>query len=153
MAAQVRIPSHLKKRCNINGLVVAEGEGFEPSMHFSIISCKPMNSLMESKQLKRPESINLMPATSSLSRHPTFDRKSRLKAVIVAAVLDQENSDVRRFFNSAHCRQHFLYFFSDPQGHGSFRPTFRYRLVMVFITWIGCRLANSTFFSFCRNSS
>ncbi len=37
-----------------NDLWVAEGVGFEPSIRFSIISCKCMNSLMNSKQLKRP---------------------------------------------------------------------------------------------------
>ena len=73
-----------------------------------------------------------------------------LKAVIVAAVLDAEYSDFWRFINGAQCRQHFLYFFPDPQGHGSFRPTFRYGLVMVFVTWIGCRLACLTSFFFCR---
>ena len=39
--------------CDIKDLL-AEGVGFEPSIRFSIISCKPMNSLMNSKQLKRP---------------------------------------------------------------------------------------------------
>jgi hypothetical protein len=67
--------------------------GFEPSIRFSIISCKSMNSLMNSKQLKRPETVDLLPTTSALSRHPPFDRKSGLKAVIVAAVLDAEYSD------------------------------------------------------------
>ena len=37
-----------------NDLWLAEGVGFEPSIRFSIVSCKSMNSLMNSERLKRP---------------------------------------------------------------------------------------------------
>ena len=35
------------------GLWLAEGEGFEPSIRFSIVSCNSMNSLMNSERPKR----------------------------------------------------------------------------------------------------
>ncbi len=37
-----------------NGLWLAEGVGFEPSIRFSIISAKSLNSLMNSERRKRP---------------------------------------------------------------------------------------------------
>ncbi len=34
--------------------LLAEGGGFEPMIRFSIISCKPVNSLVNFERLKRP---------------------------------------------------------------------------------------------------